>query len=82
MFHDRRWIPANPPALLDYKGAEILLVTSPHKLEESLGKNGEKVEDELDHEAKQEQVGVQGALKELGLSKKDVEIEALEGHWA
>ena len=82
MFENRRWIPANPPTLLNYQGAEVLILTSPHKLEDSLGKDGEKVEEDLDDAAKQEKVGLDGAMKELGMSKKDTEIEALEGHWA
>lgn len=60
----------------------MLVLTSPHKLEESLGKDGEKVEHDLDEDAQKEKVGVEGAMKELGLSKKDTEIEPLEGHWA
>ena len=68
--------------MLNYKGAEILILTSPHTLEESLGKDGEKVENDLDEAAKEEKVGTDGAMKELGMSKKDTEIEALEGHWA
>lgn len=82
MFENRRWIPANPPTLLNYQGAEVLILTSPHTLGESLGKDGDKVEEDLDEAAKQEKVGVEGAMKELGMSKKDTEIEALEGHWA
>jgi len=82
LFENRRWIPANPPTLLNYQGAEILILTSPHTLEDSLGKNGEQVEHDLDDAAKQGKVGTDGAMKELGMSKKDTEIEALEGHWA
>ena len=60
----------------------MLILTSPHTLEESLGQNGEAVEHDLDDAAKEEKVGIEGAMKELGMSKKDTEIEALEGHWA
>ena len=60
----------------------MLILTSPHTLEESLGQNGEAVEQDLDDAAKEEKVGIEGAMKELGMSKKDTEIEALEGHWA
>lgn len=68
--------------MLNYQGAEILILTSPHKLQDSLGKDGEKVGDDLDEAAKKEEVDTKGALEELGMSKKDTEIEALEGHWA
>ncbi|WRT65621.1 uncharacterized protein IL334_002566 [Kwoniella shivajii] len=82
MFRGRRFIPANPPAFLDYQGAEILIITSPHELHDSLGKNGEDVEADMDKDAKSEKVDVDGALKELGLNKKDFDEEAMEGHWA
>ncbi|WVF67134.1 hypothetical protein IAT40_001879 [Kwoniella sp. CBS 6097] len=82
IFRNRRFIPANPVSLLDYQGAELLIITSPHKLKESLGKNGEKVEDDLDHDAAAEEVNIDDALKELGLSKQGFEEEALEGSWA
>ena len=82
IFRGRRFIAANPVSFLSYAGAEILVVSSPHSLEESLGKDGEKVEHDLDEEAKAEKEGVDGALKELGLSKGEFEIEALEGEWA
>ncbi|WVQ94735.1 hypothetical protein IAU59_001815 [Kwoniella sp. CBS 9459] len=82
IFRNRRFIPANPVSLLDYQGAEVLIITSPHKLKESLGKNGEQVEDDLDHDAAAEEVNVDEALRELGLGKKEFEEEALEGSWA
>lgn len=82
LFQNRRWLPANPPAFLNYQGAEVLILTSPHTLEDSLGKDGEKVEDDLDEDAEKEKVSLDGAMKELGLSKGDTEVDALEGHWA
>ena len=82
LFRGRRFIPANPPSFLSYSGAELLIVSSPHSLSESLGKDGDKVEEDLDQDAKAEKEGVDGAIKELGLSKGDFEIEALEGEWA
>ncbi|OCF34739.1 hypothetical protein I316_03783 [Kwoniella heveanensis BCC8398] len=82
IFRNRRFIPANPVSLLNYQGAEVLIITSPHKLKESLGKDGEKVEDDLDHDSAAEEVNVDEALKELGLNKKEFEEEALEGSWA
>lgn len=82
LFRGRRFIPANPPSFLSYSGAEILIVSSPHSLAESLGKDGEKVEEDLDEDAQAEKEGVDGALKELGLNKGEFDIEALEGEWA
>ncbi|WWC60224.1 uncharacterized protein I303_102790 [Kwoniella dejecticola CBS 10117] len=81
IFRGRRFIPANPISLLDYQGAELLIITSPHELHDSLGKNGEKVEDDLDHDAKVEKVDIDESLKELGLNKQDLPEDALEGHW-
>ena len=82
LFRGRRFIPANPPSFISYSGAELLIVSSPHTLEESLGKDGEKIEHDLDEDAKAEKEGVEGAIAELGLNKGDFEIEALEGEWA
>ena len=82
LFASRRWIPANPPAFLDYTGGELLILNSPHDLHESLGKDGEKVESDMDKAAAKEKEGIDGAMKELGMIKKDTDIEALEGVWA
>ena len=56
-------------------------MSSPHELKDSLGKDGEHIEEDMDHAAHAEATDVQGALKELGMSKGDTEIEALEGAW-
>ncbi|WWD05810.1 hypothetical protein V865_003893 [Kwoniella europaea PYCC6329] len=82
IFRNRRFIPSNPVSLLDYQGAELLIITSPHELHESLGKQGEKVEDDLDHDSAAEKVSMDDALKELGLSKREFPEDALEGNWA
>jgi hypothetical protein len=82
LFANRRWIAPNPPAFLDYPGSELLLLSSPHELKESLGKDGDKVQDDMDEAAHAEATDVQGALEELGMTKGDTEIEALEGAWA
>jgi hypothetical protein len=82
LFNGRRFIPANPPSFLSYSGTEILILTSPHALHDSLGKGGEQVESDMGKAADDEAVGLQEAMKELGMSIRDTEIEALEGAWA
>ena len=57
-------------------------MSSQHGLEEMLGKEGDKVEADMDKAAEREKTDLDGALKELGMGKNDVEIEALEGAWA
>lgn len=57
-------------------------MSSQHDLEDMLGKDGEKVEEDMDKAANKEKTDIEGALKELGMSKGDTEIEALEGAWA
>jgi hypothetical protein len=82
LFRGRRFIPANPPSFLSYSGGELLIINSPHELKDSLGKDGAQVEEDLDESAMHDQKGIDGALGELGMSKNDTEIEALEGEWA
>ncbi len=82
LFNGRRFIPANPPSFLSYSGAEILILTSPHKLSDSLGKEGEKVIEDMDEAAGAEAMDIEASLKELGMSKNDTQIQALEGAWA
>jgi len=57
-------------------------LSSPHDLKDALGKDGDHVEQDLEHDAEKEKVGVDQAMKELGMSKSDTDIEGLEGEWA
>ncbi|RSH94616.1 hypothetical protein EHS25_004420 [Saitozyma podzolica] len=82
LFSGRRWIPSNPPSFLDYPGTELLLISHPHDLSEAFGPDGDKVEKQLEGEAARDEVGKSEAVKELGMSERDTEIEALEGEWA
>lgn len=58
------------------------MLSSHHDIAERLGKDGDKIESDLDEASKEEATDISGALKELGMSKGDTEIEALEGAWA
>lgn len=49
-----RYIPANPPSLLNYSGAELLFIPSSKSVEEQIGKEAEA---ELLDEAKKDDVG-------------------------
>ncbi|GAA6034615.1 hypothetical protein JCM8097_005424 [Rhodosporidiobolus ruineniae] len=83
-----KFIPANPPSLLDYPGAELLFIPSKHSTAQAIGEDAKK---ELDEEEKEVEKSVeeQGegkeseakkALKEVGLEGL-IEGKALEGHW-
>jgi len=82
-----KFIPANPPSLLNYPGAELLLVPSKHTAKEDIGDAAEK---ELDDEEKalekdiDEQDGggseAKKVLKEMGFEGLQG-VEALQGHW-
>ncbi|GAA5844738.1 hypothetical protein JCM9279_002904 [Rhodotorula babjevae] len=82
-----KFIPANPPSLLNYPGAELLLVPSKHTAKEDIGDTAEK---ELDDEEKalendidkQEGGGSEAkkVLKEIGFEGLQG-VEALQGHW-
>ena len=90
-----RYIPANPPALLNYAGAELLFLPSKRDVSELLGEDGEKeLQKELEEESPHAKVKKEDdseaddsarkeaskALKELGLEHQ-VEGKALKGHW-
>ncbi|TNY18589.1 hypothetical protein DMC30DRAFT_47848 [Rhodotorula diobovata] len=85
-----KFIPANPPSLLNYPGAELLLVPSKHSASQDIGESAEK---ELDQEEKalekdiekQENGGgaageARKVLKEMGMEGL-AGAEALQGHW-
>ncbi|BGP32905.1 hypothetical protein JCM10296v2_004690 [Rhodotorula toruloides] len=85
LFHTK-FIPASPPELLDYPGAELLLIPSKHEAVQDIG---EKAEKELDKEEKELEESIEGqkdggeakkALKEMGLEGL-IDGKALEGHW-
>ncbi|BGO92225.1 hypothetical protein NBRC10512_000957 [Rhodotorula toruloides] len=85
LFHTK-FIPASPPELLDYPGAELLLIPSKHEAVQDIG---EKAEKELDKEEKELEKSIEGqkdggeakkALKEMGLEGL-IDGKALEGHW-
>jgi hypothetical protein len=72
--------------LLDYPGAELLLLPSKHGVGEDIGDDAEK---ELKDEEKELEGDIEGqdevsdakkALKEMGLDGL-IEGKALEGHW-
>ncbi|KAM0789160.1 hypothetical protein ACM66B_000009 [Microbotryomycetes sp. NB124-2] len=90
-----RYIPSNPPALLDYAGAELLLLPSRKAVVDLLGEEGQQeLEQELEDESPSAKVKkedgeghderarqeAQTALKELGLNGK-IKGKALEGYW-
>ncbi|GAA5824565.1 hypothetical protein JCM11251_000478 [Rhodosporidiobolus azoricus] len=81
-----RWIPATPPTLLSYPGAELLLLPSKHSPEEDLGDSAKEKLDEEEKDVEKKIEGTEGkgevekALKELGM-KGLIEGKALEGHW-
>lgn len=81
-----RYIPADPPTLLDYPGAELLLIPSKHTVNEDIGDSAEKElkdeEKELESDIKKQENGneIKKALKEMGLEGL-IEGKALEGHW-
>lgn len=76
-----RFIPANPAALLNYPGAELLFIGTKHKLGEVLGE--ERVEQLKSEEDEPEtaQQGIEAVKKELHFSQKVLDLEPLLGHW-
>ncbi|GAA5828668.1 hypothetical protein JCM3766R1_003780 [Sporobolomyces carnicolor] len=81
-----RYVPADPPALLDYPGAELLLLPSKHNVSQEIGDGAERElkdeEKELEGDIDVQENGneVKKALKEMGLDGL-IEGKALEGHW-
>ncbi|TKA58566.1 hypothetical protein B0A53_00307 [Rhodotorula sp. CCFEE 5036] len=81
-----KFIPADPPALLDYPGAELLLIASKHTPEQDTSKKAKKEldaeEQELEHDIEKQTDGNEAkkVLKEMGFEGL-IEGKALEGHW-
>ncbi|GAA5979066.1 hypothetical protein JCM11641_004962 [Rhodosporidiobolus odoratus] len=81
-----KYIPTNPPALLNYAGAELLLIPSKHKPAQDLGENAKAELDDEEKDLEQDIEKEQGdsdakkALEEVGLEGL-IEGKALEGHW-
>ncbi|BGP25408.1 hypothetical protein JCM10295v2_004332 [Rhodotorula toruloides] len=85
LFHTK-FIPASPPELLDYPGAELLLIPSKHEAVQDIGEKAEKElekeEKDLEKEIESRKDGGEAkkALKEMGLEGL-IDGKALEGHW-
>ena len=81
-----KFIPADPPALLDYPGAELLLIASKHTPEQDTSKKAKEEldaeEQELEHDIEKQTDGNEAkkVLKEMGFEGL-IEGKALEGHW-
>ncbi|BGP40971.1 hypothetical protein JCM10450v2_004976 [Rhodotorula kratochvilovae] len=81
-----KFIPANPSSLLNYPGAELLLLPSKHTAEQEIGASAEKEleaeEKDLEKEIEKQKNGNEAkkVLKEMGMEGL-ARAEALEGHW-
>ncbi|KAM0753114.1 hypothetical protein T439DRAFT_354558 [Meredithblackwellia eburnea MCA 4105] len=83
-----KFIPANPPSVLDFPGAELLFVPSKHSLEEDV--ENKLLKEELRTQVKKEEEeedfddaaseAAKKVLNELGMSSSDP--KPLEGHWS
>jgi len=80
LFEGRSYNPVSPPALLDYEGAEIILIGASDDLVAELGEVGEEVERYSELDAKR--LTDDKLYKELHLNIKDHPIEPLrDGTW-
>ncbi|EJU06110.1 hypothetical protein DACRYDRAFT_44669, partial [Dacryopinax primogenitus] len=76
-----RFIPANPVKLLDFKGAEILLIADKKDIAEVVGEAAaEQVEESAEEEGKE--LSEQMVMKELMMDVEKFTAEPLEGMWA
>lgn len=74
-----KFIPCNPAALLNYPGAEVLLVPSKHSVESEIGEHDEQI---LASHAEEVLKTVQGR-EESGFKEEDQdEIDSDRGHEA
>jgi hypothetical protein len=77
--------PANPTSLLDYPGAEILIIPSTHSVEQKIGE--QVAEKELNIPKKEDEAaeseGMEAARTALeGLGLLGFATPTMEGHWA
>lgn len=80
-----KFTPANPTSLLDYPGAEVLIIPSTHSVEEKIGE--QVAEKDLNIPKKEDEVadseGLEAAKTALeGLGLLDLAKPTMEGHWA
>jgi hypothetical protein len=72
-FHGRRFVPADPPELLDYPGAQLLLIGASNDVREELG---------LDLSPERETERTAEIFRDLHLAKSQFKVEPLfKGKW-
>ncbi|KAI9104502.1 hypothetical protein DFS34DRAFT_196972 [Phlyctochytrium arcticum] len=83
LFKQLRFIPANPPALLDFQHTEILLIGASDDVGNELGREGQELE-QMEEEAHKEIVKLEDEhlFDELRLDKMEFKTEPLFGEWA
>jgi hypothetical protein len=73
LFADRRFIPVDPPELLDHEGAELVLIGAAHDADRELG---------IDLDTERESFDEADIFKKLRLRPDDVPVEPLaKGTW-
>jgi len=79
LFDQKRWIPANPPELLDHRGTEVLFIGAREDLKEEFGATGAKVEEmeKLEHY----KINDDKLFMELRLNKAEIPTDPLHGKW-
>ncbi|KZO94858.1 hypothetical protein CALVIDRAFT_538638 [Calocera viscosa TUFC12733] len=75
-----RFVPANPVHLLDYKGAEILLIADKAEIGQVVG---EEAAGEVERDAEADEgLSDEKVMQELRMHAEKFPAEALEGEWA
>ena len=77
-----KFAPANPTALLDWAGAEVLLIPSRHSVQENIGDSVKQLVLKKEDDG-EDSDGVKAAKEALGrLGLLDTAGSAMEGHWS
>lgn len=80
LFEDRKFMPVNPPRLIDYPGSEIIMVGAKADIAKELEQVGEEVEELAEKESRK--LSAQTLYKQLHLSRAHLPVTPLKGKWA
>jgi len=69
-FHGKRWMPANPPSVLDHERVELVIIGASDDLKAELGDAGKELEKDEEKDVQVKHLSDNTLFEELHMSKK------------